>query len=161
GVGSVDDQPRRATRHAGGNPAANRRHLSPPGRRPRRHASQCPAAHGDHSHGRVVRCSLRVRLDAAHVPCSGWVEQVTAESAHVLGDGGLVSVPRFRDWTALIVHGGIVAAVLGLAATSVIILRAPLIGFLLPLILFLIYGWLLYAFFHYRQGRQEEFLYLL
>jgi type II secretory pathway component PulF len=86
---------------------------------------------------------------------------VTAESAHVLGDGGLVSVPRFRDWTALIVHGGIVAAVLGLAATSVIILRAPLIGFLLPLILFLIYGWLLYAFFHYRQGRQEEFLHLL
>src|SRR5437588_12844468 len=36
-----------------------------------------------------------------------------------------------------------------------------LVGLPVLLLLSLVYGWVLYAYFHYRAGRQEEFLHLL
>lgn len=54
---------------------------------------------------------------------------------------------------------GFVVLLVGLGVVLVALDMAPAIPFLL--ILMVIYGWMLFAYLHYRQGRQEEMLHLL
>jgi type II secretory pathway component PulF len=58
---------------------------------------------------------------------------------------------------------GAILGVLGLlgGAVAVMIARGLHPGLLLILFVGLFYGWMLFAFLHYRQGRQDEFLHLL
>jgi general secretion pathway protein F len=59
----------------------------------------------------------------------------------------------------------IAAPILGILASLVFIVALcflfAVLGFLVFLLLLLVYGWLLYAFFNYRYGRQDEFLQFL
>src|SRR5260370_12574586 len=60
----------------------------------------------------------------------------------------------------------IVAAILGVlgllaGAAVVLIMRRLQPGVLLLLFVVLFYAWMLFAYLHYRQGRQDEFLHLL
>jgi type IV pilus assembly protein PilC len=62
----------------------------------------------------------------------------------------------------LVIFGGFLAVVGLLVLPGVMFVRSGMYpGLILLLFVFLFYGWMLFAYLHYRQGRQEEFLQLI
>src|SRR5262249_23075219 len=72
------------------------------------------------------------------------------------------TAPKYHDWTTLLVVGAIAGfALLLLAIGAAFVLLGMPFLLVLPVGIGLLYGCVLYAYFHYRQGRQDEFLHLL
>src|SRR5262249_24037294 len=74
----------------------------------------------------------------------------------------LRNVPKYREWTPLLVFGGVAWSITLLVGAAIVLTISGMpVVIPIPVGIGLLYGWVLYAFVRYRHSRQDELRQLL